>query len=141
MRLTVHPSSEQIAQLHDLAGQLYTNAPSLEEVAKTTCAILDSSSRALFVAGQGDRILGQLVCTDMWEPGLRFGYIGGVVVDEQLRGQRIGKRLVAAAHEYGTSRGFRYFDLSTSKPDAQSLYIAMGYHPRKTTQMRRSATT
>ena len=137
-RFKTQPSSEQIAQFHDLASQLYTVAPSFEDVAATTQEIVSSSSRALFVARQEGIILGQLVCTDMLEPGLRFGYIGGVVVDERLRGQRIGTRLTAAAHEYGESRGYRYFDLSTSKPAARLLYESMGYHPRQTTPMRRS---
>ena len=135
------PTSEQVAQLHNLAGQLYTITPSLEDIADTTRDIVSSSSRALFVAQQEGRILGQLVCTDMIEPGLRYGYIGGVVVDEQLRGQRIVRRLAEAAHQYGLSRGFRYFDLSTSKPAAQNLYASMGYKPRATTPMRRAADT
>ena len=95
--------------------------------------IVASPATTLFVARLGDRIVGALTLVAFRIPtGVRTR-IEDVVVDESLRGQRVGERLSAAALEAARGMGARSIDL-TSRPSreaANRLYARMGFQPRE----------
>ncbi len=100
--------------------------PALEE-------IVESEATTLFVACHGDRIVGALTLVAFRIPtGVRTR-IEDVVVDESVRGQRVGERLSAAALEKARRLGARNTDL-TSRPSRQAanrLYARMGFEQRE----------
>ena len=130
------PNEQEIHELWGLAGQLYSDLPDLAEVEANIASIVASDSRELFVARAADIIVGQLVLTEVVEPGVRYGYIGGVVVDSMARGQGVAPSLVTAAIGDGLARGLTRFDLTTSKPPAQRLYQRIGFDDVETNLMR-----
>jgi len=95
--------------------------------------IVASPATTLFVARQRDRIVGALTLVAFRIPtGVRTR-IEDVVVDETLRGQRVGERLSAAALEAARRLGARRTDL-TSRPSreaANRLYARMGFERRE----------
>ena len=95
--------------------------------------IVASPATTLFVARQRDRIVGALTLVAFRIPtGVRTR-IEDVVVDETLRGQRVGERLSEAALEAARSLGARSTDL-TSRPSreaANRLYARMGFERRE----------
>ena len=95
--------------------------------------IVASPATTLFVARQRDRIVGALTLVAFRIPtGVRTR-IEDVVVDETLRGQRVGERLSEAALEAARGLGARSTDL-TSRPSreaANRLYARMGFERRE----------
>ena len=55
-----------------------------------------------------------------------FAWLADVWVDEQVRGQGVGKRMVAWFLEHPRYQGIRRFALVTR--DAHEVYAAQGYH-------------
>ena len=95
--------------------------------------IVASPATTLFVARNRDRIVGALTLVAFRIPtGVRTR-IEDVVVDETVRGQRVGERLSEAALEAARSLGARSTDL-TSRPSreaANRLYARMGFQRRE----------
>ena len=95
--------------------------------------IVASPATTLFVARQRDRIVGALTLVAFRIPtGVRTR-IEDVVVDETLRGQRVGERLSEAALDAARGLGARSTDL-TSRPSreaANRLYARMGFERRE----------
>ena len=107
-----------------------SNAPpgraELEEIAA-------SPATTLFVARHGNRIVGALTLVAFRIPtGVRTR-IEDVVVDEAMRGRRVGERLSEAALDKARQLGARSTDL-TSRPSRQAanrLYARMGFQQRE----------
>ena len=95
--------------------------------------IVASPATTLFVARRRDRIVGALTLVAFRIPtGVRTR-IEDVVVDETVRGQRVGERLSEAALERARQLGARSTDL-TSRPSreaANRLYARMGFQQRE----------
>ena len=95
--------------------------------------IVASPATTLFVARWGDRIVGALTLVAFRIPtGVRTR-IEDVVVDETLRGQRVGERLSDVAIAEARRLGARSIDL-TSRPSreaANRLYARMGFQRRE----------
>lgn len=95
--------------------------------------IVASPVTTLFVAEHGGRIVGALTLVAFRIPtGVRTR-IEDVVVDETLRGRRVGERLSEAALAEARRLGARSTDL-TSRPSrtaANRLYARMGFERRK----------
>lgn len=95
--------------------------------------IVSSPATTLFVARHENRIVGALTLVAFRIPtGVRTR-IEDVVVDEALRGQRVGERLSEAALERARQLGARSTDL-TSRPSreaANRLYARMGFERRE----------
>ena len=95
--------------------------------------IVASPATTLFVARHSERIVGALTLVAFRIPtGVRTR-IEDVVVDETLRGQRVGERLSEAALEAARGLGARSTDL-TSRPSreaANRLYARMGFERRE----------
>ena len=59
--------------------------------------------------------------------------IGGLVVDERLRGRGIGKTLMASAESWARERGYRAVSLRTNviRKEAHEFYKGLGYEVQK----------
>lgn len=95
--------------------------------------IVASPASTLFVARHGGRIVGSLTLVAFRIPtGVRTR-IEDVVVDESLRGKRVGEMLSQAALDRARQLGARSTDL-TSRPSrkaANRLYARMGFERRE----------
>ena len=124
-------TDEIVDAMQRLIPQLSSSNPppdrgQLEEIVAT-------EATTLFVARHGDRIVGALTLVAFRIPtGVRTR-IEDVVVDEAVRGNRVGERLSAAALEAARRLGARSTDL-TSRPSreaANRLYARMGFQQRE----------
>ncbi|HEY5267506.1 MAG TPA: GNAT family N-acetyltransferase [Acidimicrobiales bacterium] len=96
--------------------------------------MVKSDAATLFVACNGDVIVGTLTLVIFPIPtGLR-GWIEDVVVDEDARGLGIGEALTRAALEEARVRGVRSLDLTSrsSREAANALYQKLGFERRET---------
>lgn len=127
-----------VAAFERLTPQLSSSAPppssrELEE-------IVGSGSTVLFLARDGDRLLGSLTLAVFRIPtGLR-AWIEDVVVDEAARGRGVGEALNRAALGKALEMGARTVDL-TSRPSreaANRLYKKLGFVQRETNVYRHS---
>ena len=125
-------TEELLAGLNDLLPQLSSSAPPLE-IADLE-RIVSSSAINLFVATDGDVVVGSLTLAIFPIPtGLR-AWIEDVVVDGTARGVGVGEALTNAAIEEARRRGARSLDLTTrpSRESANRLYRKLGFEMRET---------
>src|ERR1039457_2418269 len=125
-------TEELLAGLNDLLPQLSSSAPPLE-IADLE-RIVSSSAINLFVATDGDVVVGSLTLAIFPIPtGLR-AWIEDVVVDGTARGGGVGEALTNAAIEEARRRGARSLDLTTrpSRESANRLYRKLGFEMRET---------
>jgi ribosomal protein S18 acetylase RimI-like enzyme len=105
--------------------------------------IVADPDTTLFVARDGDRVVGMLTLALFETPTGVRAWIEDVVVDGAARGQGVAAQLVQAALDRATNAGARTVDL-TSRPDreaANRLYQRMGFEVRTTNVYRRSLRT
>ena len=126
------------AAVNALVPQLSSSSPpaSLDELSR----IVDDSATTLFVARDGDRIVGMLTLAAFRIPTAQRAFIEDVVVDEAARGTGVAAALVQAALDCAAELGARTVDL-TSRPDreaANRLYQRMGFEVRETNVYRRT---
>jgi ribosomal protein S18 acetylase RimI-like enzyme len=123
---------EVVAAFERLVPQLSRSSPppSADELDE----IVASPATLLFLAVDGDRVLGSLTLALFRIPtGLR-AWIEDVVVDEGARGEGVGEALNRAALDRARSVGARTVDL-TSRPSreaANRLYRRLGFVERDT---------
>ena len=101
-------------------------------------AIIESPASTLFVARDGDRIVGVLTLVVFAIPSGVRAWIEDVVVEESFRGGGAGEALTRAAIEVARSRNVRSIGL-TSRPSrvaANSLYVKLGFEARETNVFR-----
>jgi ribosomal protein S18 acetylase RimI-like enzyme len=97
-------------------------------------AIVNSPSSHLFVAECSSGICGMLTLGEYLAPTGRKMWIEDVVVDEAMRGNAIGRRLVVFAQQYASSLGCGALML-TSRPSriaANALYSSCGFSIKET---------
>jgi ribosomal protein S18 acetylase RimI-like enzyme len=128
------------AAVNALVPQLSSSSPppSLDELAR----IVEDPATTLFVAHEGDRIVGMLTLVAFRIPTAQRAFIEDVVVDEAARGTGVAAALVQAALDRAAELGVRTVDL-TSRPHreaAHRLYLRMGFEVRETNVYRRTLT-
>ena len=121
-----------------LVPQLSSSSPppSSDELAR----IVEDPATTLFVAREGDHIVGMLTLAAFRIPTAQRAFIEDVVVDEAARGTGVAAALVQAALDRAAELGARTVDL-TSRPDreaANRLYQRMGFEVRETNVYRRT---
>jgi ribosomal protein S18 acetylase RimI-like enzyme len=129
---------ELLAAVAALVPQLSSSSP--PPGADALERIVASPDATLFVARQGDRIVGMLTLVTFEIPTAVRAWIEDVVVDESARGQGVAAALVQAALDRSSEAGARTVDL-TSRPDreaANRLYVRMGFEQRITNVYRRT---
>ena len=105
--------------------------------------IVADGATTLFVARDGDTIVGMLTLATFQIPTGVRAWIEDVVVDEAARGAGAAAALVQAALDLSAALGARTVDL-TSRPDreaANRLYVRMGFEARQTNVYRRTLHT
>jgi ribosomal protein S18 acetylase RimI-like enzyme len=130
-------TAELVDALNRLLPQLSSNAAPLTMADLTE--LTASSAITLFVARDGERIVGSLTLVVFPIPtGLR-AWIEDVVVDESARGTGVGDALTNAAIDESRRRHVRSLDLTTrpSREAANRLYARLGFELRDTNVYRR----
>ncbi len=129
----VEVTDEIVAAVAALTFQLSPRrAPPDAEVLRE---IVASSATRLLVARDADwGVVGMATLVTYRIPARRCAWIEDVVVDERVRGQRIGERLVRAAVSMAKAQGADSVDL-TSRPAreaANRLYQRLGFLAHET---------
>ncbi|MFN7916522.1 MAG: GNAT family N-acetyltransferase [Vicinamibacterales bacterium] len=97
--------------------------------------LLDLPDHGIFVACQGDEVLGWIHVSAVLhlhtDPRAE---IGGLVVTERARGKRVGARLVAQAEAWALENGFDAILVRSQikRDDAHRFYLREGYTQTKT---------
>lgn len=120
-------------QLAALAGQLgYPSTP--EQVAKRLAVILANPDQAVFAAEVDGQVAGwvHVYACQTVESEL-YAEIGGLVVDENRRGQGLGKALMAQAEAWARQHGILEVRLRSNilRVEAHQFYAAIGYEKIK----------
>jgi ribosomal protein S18 acetylase RimI-like enzyme len=140
--ITVQPAEsadeELCAAVAGLIPQLSSSSrpPTRDALAR----IVRDPTTTLFVARDGERMVGMLTLALFEIPTGVRAWIEDVVVDDAARGQGVAARLVQAALDHAAGAGARTVDL-TSRPDreaANRLYQRMGFAARTTNVYRRT---
>jgi ribosomal protein S18 acetylase RimI-like enzyme len=124
--------------LNRLVPQLTTNAVAVSP--EDLAAIVASEGSTLFVARDGDDVVGVATLVIYRVPTGLKGWIEDVVVDEAARGLGVGEALTLAALDEARTLGVRAVDL-TSRPSreaAHALYQKLGFSTRETSVYRRT---
>jgi ribosomal protein S18 acetylase RimI-like enzyme len=96
--------------------------------------IINSGSTKLFIAEEGDDIIGTLTLVFNKIPTGEKAWIEDVVVSKNIRGKGVGKSLTQFAIDYALNKGVKKIDL-TSSPEriaANNLYQKLGFRKRET---------
>lgn len=129
----VRKSSDQLVQgLNHLLPQLSTTAPPLTRAQVNE--LIQSDAAIVFVARDGESIVGSLTLVVFPIPTGVRAWIEDVVVDESARGAGVGEALTLAAIEEARRRNVRSIDLTTrpSRETANRLYARIGFERRET---------
>jgi GNAT superfamily N-acetyltransferase len=126
-------SEQDSSQLASLAGQLGYPS-SADQVATRLAGILSHPDQAVFVAEVEGRIAGWVhvyACPTV-ESEL-YAEIGGLVVDENQRGQGVGRALMARAEAWALGLGIHEVRLRSNiiRNEAHQFYEAIGYEKIK----------
>ncbi|HET8989831.1 MAG TPA: GNAT family N-acetyltransferase [Acidimicrobiales bacterium] len=121
-----------VAALNALVAQLSTSAPPLTR--EFVREIVDSPATTLYVARDGDRVVGTLTLALFPIPTGVRAWIEDVVVDEGARGRGVGEALTRRALEDAGRAGARTVDLTSrpSREPANALYQRVGFVARDT---------
>ena len=102
--------------------------------------IVGDGATTLFVARDGDVVVGMLTLATFQIPTGVRAWIEDVVVDDEARGAGVAAALVRAALNRSGELGARTVDL-TSRPDreaANRLYLRLGFETRQTNVYRKT---
>jgi ribosomal protein S18 acetylase RimI-like enzyme len=126
------PTAEVLESMHRLVPQLSSHA---EPMTKDELQeIAGSKATVLFVARDGEEIVGTLTLVMFRIPSGLRAWIEDVITDESQRGKGVGEALTMAAIDMARSRHVRSIDL-TSRPSreaANRLYQRLGFVARDT---------
>ncbi len=121
---------EDVEALTDLAGQLGYPSTGQQVFSRLTVLLARPDENAIFVADKNGRLFGwvhahiyRLLVDD---PEVE---IGGLIVDESVRGQGIGEQLMWAAETWAKKMGCSsvYLRSNTIRTPAHEFYKRLGY--------------
>lgn len=96
---------------------------SLKEFSEAHSETRNRMELTIVVRDSESRILGGLRGVTAW----RWLYLSHLWVEESLRNQRLGTRLILAAEDEARKRGCRYSHLETFSFQALDFYLKLGY--------------
>lgn len=127
--------AEAVAELN---GQLGYPA-SVEEIRERIAALAaNAASQAVFAACVDDEVVGWVeVAISLHLQSRPFALIGGLVVKEGLRGQRIGQRLCQEAEAWSREQGVQAVRVTSrsTRENAHRFYLRDGYKDVKTSRV------
>lgn len=84
--------------------------------------IIDSPYHEQLIAMRGGKIVGVATMTMVLEPGFdQHGYLGGVVVDPEIRRAGIGKKIMDAMVSWAQENGVDVLEWKTEAPETENL--------------------
>ena len=130
-QITIRFTKEEDTEaLSNLAGQLGYPSTSQQVLGRLTVLLARPDENAIFVADQNGRLLGwvhaHLYRLLVDDPEVE---IGGLIVDESVRGQGIGEQLMQAAETWAKKMGCSsvYLRSNTVRTSAHEFYKRIGY--------------
>lgn len=104
--------------------------PSLEELER----VIRSENTHLFVATEGDEVMGTLTLVFYQIPSGLKAWIEDVIVNESFRGKGVATALLCHALHIARDKGARKVDLTSapSRGAANRLYQKLGFEQRET---------
>jgi GNAT superfamily N-acetyltransferase len=131
-RLT-EATADAAEQIATLLKQLTQNAQPLDEARLKLIVI---SPGGLYVARDGDKIVGTVTRLDMHHPVRTRCWIDDMVVDEAYRGQGIARRLMERAIDEAPS-GAASISLNSNiaRVESHRLYGKLGFEVREDTRI------
>jgi GNAT superfamily N-acetyltransferase len=127
--------AEAVAELN---GQLGYPATADEVRGRIAALASYAASQAVFVACIGKEVVGWVdVALTSHLQSRPFALIGGLVVKQGMRGQRIGKRLCEEAEAWSRERGVSVVRVTSrsTRDDAHRFYLRDGYKDVKTSRV------
>jgi GNAT superfamily N-acetyltransferase len=108
---------------------------STEDLSRRLPGILASTDQAVFVAEVNGKVAGWVhVLESATLETDRMAEVGGLVVDESIRGQGVGKALMGQAETWARGRGCQQLRLRSNirREAAHQFYKSLGYAILKT---------
>lgn len=133
---TIRPATDSDApDIRRLSAQLGYPATE-DQIRQRLARLIASPNDAVFVAASAEGpLLGWIhgFLSQLLESNYRVE-IGGLIVDESCRRQRIGHNLVARLEAWAAERGATEMSVRcrTTRPEAHSFYKTLGYTESKT---------
>ncbi len=130
----ISPSEVDLEQIAELITQLRGKDISVADIKTDVEAIVQSSVKAIIVAREADEIVGVLVVNILMKLAKREARIDEFVVDSNVRGGGLGKKIITFALDWAWSKDCNTVEL-TSRPSrvaANHLYQKLGFALRKT---------
>ena len=130
--------AEDAEAVAELNGQLGYPATPEEIRGRIVALAACETSQAVFVACVGDEVVGWVdVAITLHLQSQPFALIGGLVVKEGLRGQRIGKLLCEEAEAWSRAQGVGVVRVTSrsTREDAHRFYLRDGYTDVKTSRV------
>ena len=130
----------QVGQVHHRGRPDIFRAGAQKYSASEVIALLDDPENPIFIAAEGDTVLGYAFCqmiTHEKDPVMTDRtelYLDDLCVDESTRGMGVGKALYAAVKKYAAQRKCHSVFLNVWKcnENAYKFYVNLGLTPRKT---------
>ena len=131
---------QQVGQVHHLGRPDIFRAGAQKYDAPAVQALLDKPESPILVAAENGAVLGYCFCFVKQYQGdpviadHKELYIDDLCIDENCRGQGVGKALYLAACDHARSIGCYNVTLNVwdCNPGAMAFYKAMGMQPQKT---------
>ena len=123
------------AQIDTLLKQLDTGKQYSPQALQ---ALIESPSAELWVVKDNERVVGMTTLNFLHRAMGSVGCVDDVVIDEEYRGQGLGKKLMEKVIEAARKRGARHLGL-TSRPAreaANKLYQKLGFELKQTNTYR-----
>ena len=133
------PSSTALESINQLLPQLSSKASPI--TMERLSELVGSGSTMIFICTNEEaKIVGMLSLVIMKIPTGNKAWVEDVVVDQNARGQGLGKSLMDHALAEAGKLGVKTIDLTSrpSRENANRLYQSLGYQIRETNVYRRS---
>lgn len=127
-------TAEALSDINRLIKQLRRKGDVMTGTRTDLRAILENKNIVFVVAQDGTRVASMGTLYIIQKIGKRVGHIEDMVVDEEYRGQGIGKKVMQGLIAAAKTRKVTQLEL-TSGPDriaANKLYVKSGFKIRKT---------
>ncbi|MBR2309146.1 MAG: GNAT family N-acetyltransferase [Oscillospiraceae bacterium] len=130
----------QVGQIHHRGRPDIFRAGAQKYSASEVIALLDDPENPIFIAAEGDTVLGYAFCqmvTHEKDPVMTDRtelYLDDLCVDESTRGMGVGKALYAAVKQYAAQRKCHslFLNVWSCNERAYEFYVNLGLTPRKT---------
>lgn len=130
----------QVGQIHHRGRPDIFRSGAQKYSASEVIALLDDPENPIFIAAEGDTVLGYAFCqmvTHEKDPVMTDRtelYLDDLCVDESTRGMGVGKALYAAVKQYAAQRKCHslFLNVWSCNERAYEFYVNLGLTPRKT---------